>query len=250
MRCVELVECDLLDESATRKRIAACRPTACIHAAWRLRPESYRHDPLNDVWVNASTLLHAALRDHGCAWLGVFGTCLELGTGGCRYAQAKARLERYLASRSDTTMPVCWWRLFQPYGPAEPRTRLIPSLLQALSERRPFEVNAPADVRDFIHVEDVANAALASLRSRITGTFDLGTGIGHQVIDVTGLAAELLGVPHLVRSPTVNGAGPVSVLVANPRPLREATGWSAQIDVRTGLEELLAPRGFRAQVPA
>lgn len=244
------VACDLHDADAVEALVRKLRPAACIHAAWEIDPAKYRNDERNDRWTVTTLGLASSLERHGCRWLGVFGTCIETAVAdesSCRYALAKTRLREALLA-SPIGDRLCWWKLFQPYGPGEPAIRFVPSMLRTLATRQPFTVNAPADVRDFIHVSDIAECAIASLHRRATGVFELGTGDGTSLEDAARIAAGLLGAERCVRTRSITDAerAKASAIVADPTSLAELTGWQPRIELRGGLSALIA----RAKAPS
>jgi nucleoside-diphosphate-sugar epimerase len=248
------VSCDLLDAHATEATIRAVRPTACVHAAWEIDPATYRDDERNERWVDASLLLAEALAAHSCSWLGAFGTCIESATpetSSCRYAHAKTRLRTALRA-SAIGDSFCWWRVFQPYGPGEPSTRFVPALLRAMEAREPFTVQAPADIRDFIHVTDIADAVVASVLRGTVGDFELGTGIGTTLAEAARVAEALLDAPTCVQLRPLSDAerGAAVALVAQIAPFRAASGWSPRIDLRSGLASLIASNSRSGEIGA
>jgi nucleoside-diphosphate-sugar epimerase len=236
--------CDLHDADATRSMVAALRPSACIHAAWEIDPAKYRNDERNDRWIETTLTLADALHEADCRWLGAFGTCIEttaIDPAACRYALAKTTLrERLLAHPIADRL--CWWKLFQPYGPGEDAIRFVPSMLRTLMAQQPFTVNAPADTRDFVHVSDIAECVVASVMREPVGVFELGTGEGTTLEDAARLAAELLRADRSVRTRTITDAErqKAARIVADPQPLVDATGWQPKIGLRGGLASLIA----------
>lgn len=118
----------------------------------------------------------------------------------------------------------------------EPETHLIPLILQVASGRRPHitvhgEDYATADgtcIRDYIHVEDLAEAHLLALRQLLAGgasaRYNLGNGNGYSVREVIEAARRVTGHPI----PAVMGArraGDPPVLVADAGAARAALGW-------------------------
>jgi nucleoside-diphosphate-sugar epimerase len=237
------IACNLHDANAIRGLIRRLRPSACVHAAWEIDPAKYRSDERNDQWVETSLRLMEMLHANGCAWMGVFGTCIETATvegASCRYAAAKTRLRETMLA-ADYGPSICWWKLFQPYGPGEPAIRFVPSMLRTLAARQPFTVNAPADIRDFIHVSDIADAVVACLQRRVTGVYELGTGEGTTLEEAARVAAELLGVQRCVRTRAITEIerGKASTIVASPAPLSLATGWQPRVTLAAGFTSLL-----------
>ena len=112
---------------------------------------------------------------------------------------AIARRNRHCAYRlielasfdRDRAMALCWWKLFQPHDPGEPAT-VDSDADRVVATASAFEIHNPYDVRDFIHVDDVASAIVASLASNLSGVFDLGTGAGHSIADVAEFVAREL----------------------------------------------------------
>jgi UDP-glucose 4-epimerase len=95
-------------------------------------------------------------------------------------------------------------------------------------------------IRDYIHVDDLAQAHILALERLCGGgasdRFNVGTGVGHSVLEVIGAAEEVTGqkVPHVVgrRRP-----GDAPGLVAAADKLRAALGWKPQYaDLRTIVE--------------
>ena len=128
-----------------------------------------------------------------------------------------------------------------------PETHLIPLALQAASGRRPEIVVYGDDyptpdgtcVRDYIHVEDLADAhilALDVMDRRSETILNLGNGRGFSVRDVLVSAERVTGrrVPARVgpRRP-----GDPAVLVASSEKAREVLRWNPR---RADLDEIVA----------
>jgi len=129
----------------------------------------------------------------------------------------------------------------------EPETHLIPLLLRAVSTGRPVTVfgndYATPDgtcIRDYIHVNDLAQAHILALNHLFRGgpsrQFNVGTGTGHTILEVIRAVEDVTGgkVPF-VFGPRRPGDPPS--LVAESRKLRTELGWSPQYeDLRTIVE--------------
>ena len=66
--------------------------------------------------------------------------------------------------------------IFFLYGPHEPPGRLIPSVIQALLKGEFARCSHGRQIRDFLYVEDVAEAFVALLDSDITGPVNIASG--------------------------------------------------------------------------
>jgi UDP-glucose 4-epimerase len=118
----------------------------------------------------------------------------------------------------------------------EPETHLIPLLFRAVETGKPVTVfgdDYPTPdgtcVRDYIHVNDLAEAHLLALESLAAGgpsdAFNVGTGQGHSVLETIRAVEEVTGrkVPYVV-GPRRDGDPPA--LVAGADKLRRTLGWS------------------------
>ena len=129
----------------------------------------------------------------------------------------------------------------------EPETHLIPLLLRAVQTGQPVTVfgdDYPTPdgtcIRDYIHVNDLAQAHILAVEYLIGGgasdRFNVGTGAGHTVMEAIRAVEEVTGkkVPYTV-GPRRDG-DPPSLVAASDR-LRQTLGWSPEYaDLRTIVE--------------
>ena len=117
-------------------------------------------------------IFHKAF-DSGVKKFFIAGTCFEYGLSGLRYQfiPPNAPLEptqTYPASKAAASISFLQWfrennisfilaRIFQVYGPGESKNRLWPSLLKAAKHGHDFPMTSGEQLRDFIHVQDLAN---------------------------------------------------------------------------------------------
>ncbi|MEW6223893.1 MAG: UDP-glucose 4-epimerase GalE [Chloroflexota bacterium] len=128
-----------------------------------------------------------------------------------------------------------------------PETHLVPNILIAAEGARPLTVfgddyQTPdgTAVRDYIHVEDLADAHLAALEATAAPqdeplVCNLGTSTGFSVRDVLSAAEAVVGrpIPHSIGP---RRAGDPPVLVASNARAREALGWTPR---RSTLEAMI-----------
>jgi UDP-glucose-4-epimerase GalE len=129
----------------------------------------------------------------------------------------------------------------------DPETHLIPLVLQAALGQRPavqvFGTDYPTPdgtcVRDYIHVDDLAEAHLLALEKLTPGQplrYNLGTGRGYSVREVIGVAEEVTGR----RVPVQEGPrrpGDPPALVASAEKAARELGWRARYtDLRAIVE--------------
>ena len=136
----------------------------------------------------------------------------------------------------------------------EPETHLIPLLLRAVETGKPatiFGDDYPTPdgtcVRDYIHVNDLAQAHILALEHLLNGgaseQFNVGTGRGHSVLEMVKAVEEVTGkkVPYTI-GPRREG-DPASLVAASDK-LRATLGWKPQY------AELRDDRGARLELRA
>ena len=202
---LHLVQGDLLEAEATRRRLDEVRPELCIHLAWYAEPGEYLASMVNLDMLAASLRLVSGLAEVGCRRFVGAGTCFEydaapgyLSEAGPQrprslYASCKASLGNVLEHVSNvTSMETAWLRLFYLYGPFEDRRRLVPSVANALLAGREAKATEGRQTRDYMHVEDVAAAVWAVARSSLSGAVNVGSGVPVAIRDiVTGIGDSL-----------------------------------------------------------
>lgn len=252
---VEIVRADITDAAALARAAQRARPDACIHLA--AAGAVVRDDDLERVLATnalAPALLAQGLATAGCRRLVTAGSSSEYGPveGPMDERAAAAPDDSYgvaklaggLLARAvgrPLGLETVHLRLFSVYGPGEDPRRLVPSVLRALIERRPLELTAGEQVRDFVFVDDVAEALLdAALRPGVDGlTVNLGSGVQTSVRELCLTAADVLGGHDLLRF----GALPYRAgerfhwRAATDRS--DALGWTARTPLRAGLERTI-----------
>lgn len=133
-----------------------------------------------------------------------------------------------------------------------PETHLIPLALQAALGQRPhieiYGTDYPTPdgtaIRDYIHVEDLAQAHLRALEHLEAGResrgLNLGTGRGHSVREVVRVAEAVSG-RRISCHDTARRPGDPPALVADPSIAVELLGWRACMsDLETIIRTALA----------
>jgi len=251
---VGMVEGDFHNPADWEDQLGGLRPTGLVHLAWHAEPGNYRNHPGNLADLTASLRLFELAHAWGCArYVGV-GTCLEYATDRgylsedvplaprCLYASAKASLYLCAAAWARTTgAAFAWARLFYQFGPGEDPRRLVPAVVNALLSNRPVALTAGSQVRDYLHVDDVA-AAIAQLAiSDATGPFNVGSGRPVRVRDVVDELENQIGRPGLIQYGELADANDDPPFIcANTDRLRAATGWQSSRTLEEGLAETIA----------
>ncbi|MGH7123464.1 MAG: UDP-glucose 4-epimerase GalE [Stellaceae bacterium] len=119
----------------------------------------------------------------------------------------------------------------------EPETHLIPLVLQAALGQRPqidiYGTDYPTPdgtaIRDYIHVQDLAEAHVKAITHLLRGgaslELNLGTGAGHSVREVIAAAERVTG-RRIPRRESARRPGDPPVLVAQANRARDALDWA------------------------
>lgn len=99
--------------------------------------------------------------------------------------------------------------------------------------------------RDFVFVDDVAEANLVAMRQDSQGVYNVGTGVETSVNDLFQELAKLTGAPcKEVHGPAKVGEQMRSVI--DPAKIRQELNWEPEVDLNKGLEKTVAY--FREQM--
>ena len=248
---IRLERCDLADPIAVAELVARVEPELCIHCAWIATPGAYLTSPENATHERIAANLALRLVERGCARIVGVGTCFEYApsdeplreTSPLRpttpYARAKlAALACMQDACEGSPTTLAWARLFYLYGPGEDQRRLVPSVVLSLLEGRPARTTPGEQLRDFLHVDEVATALVAVARSDVTGSVNVGAGHSVPVRELVETLGRITGRPDLVDL----GALPYApddpmVVSADTRRLTEECGFMQRRTLEDGLSE-------------
>ena len=248
-------EADLLQVQETRNLIQTVKPTHLLHLAWESTPGQYWGSLNNYLWVQASMELIYHFVKYGGKRAVLAGTCAEYDwkygylsedmtpcSNKTPYAATKNAVQSLIHSFSETVgLSSAWGRIFFLYGPKEHPTRLVSSVITSLLKNREALCTHGEQYRDFLHVQDVADAFVALLESNIQGRVNIASGHSIQVKELIDKIANKLGKPELIKL----GAIPFSeqeplFIGANTKLLREEVKWSPKFDLDTGIDQTIS----------
>ncbi|MGH0033575.1 MAG: UDP-glucose 4-epimerase GalE [Myxococcota bacterium] len=267
-----LVEADLGDRVALRRVFAEHAPRAVIHFAAKCyvgesvaKPALYYRENVFNTWNLLEEMRAADCREivfsSTCA---TYGIPVELPIGESHpqvpispYGRTKLHMEHMMEDYSRAYgLSFAALRYFNAAGASrdarlgehhDPETHLIPLVLQvALGLRDEITVfgddyDTPDGtcIRDYIHVEDLADAhlrALARLQSgRRRVVCNLGTGKGFSVREVIDVARKVTGHP-VPASIAPRREGDPARLVSGGTVARDELGWQPR---RSDLEQIV-----------
>jgi nucleoside-diphosphate-sugar epimerase len=256
---LDIIDADLTELATLKPRLRASRPDVCIHLAWKGWSGKAEADA-NLTSLGISLELLRSMPDLGCPRFVAAGTCFEYRLTSNRLAETTplAPHDLYGACKKSlfevaqefsalTGVSVVTPRIFYSYGPYEDARRLVPSITQSLLRGEVARVTPGEQVRDYLHVEDVARAIWTVANSNATGAVNIASGEAGTIADIARRLGQIVGRPELVRIgelPYRDGE-PMHIL-SDATKLRRELGFEPRYDLDRGLHQTI--EWWRTQV--
>jgi len=247
-------QADLLDSSQVLRLLTQVKPSHLLHFAWYTEPGMYWTSTENLRWIEASLTLIRAFSINGGQRVVVAGTCAEYDWkyGYCiedvtpllpttLYGICKNSLQMMLAGLSEQSrLSSAWGRIFFPYGPYDYPTKLVSSVIRSLLKGKPAPCSHGNQIRDYLYVQDVAEAFIRILESDLQGPVNIASGYPVTIKNIVYKIAEKLNGRDLIRL----GELPLSpkepdLLLGNVSRLSKEVGWQPKQDLNHGLEKTI-----------
>lgn len=261
---VDTVHGDIVADGLVERAIGEYDVDSVFHLAAQTQVGTAHRSPMSTFETNirGTWVLLEACRRHACVSVIVASSDKAYGrqeqlpytegqalTPTFPYDVSKAAADLLTRSYFHTYgMPAAVTRFANLYGGGDTnRQRLIPETIgAALEGRSPVIRSDGSPERDFLYVEDAAQAYLAIWRRLLTGegggeAYNAGGGSPHRVGDVVALICRLLGTGV---SPDIRGlgvpAGEIDRQWVDASKLRRQTGWEPRVGLEEGLARAIA----------
>ncbi len=242
---------DLLNASLVFSLLEDIKPTHLLHFAWYTEPGKCWTALENIIWTQASLDLLQSFLVHGGQRVVMAGTCAEYDwtysycsenitplAPHSLYGVCKHALQTILYEFcKQTKLSGAWGRIFFLYGPNEHPKRLVPSVINSLLAHKQAECTHGNQIRDYLYVQDVADAFVELLDSDLQGAVNIASGSPVALRDIIFKIADKLDGNDLIRLGALTpSADEPSMLFADVRRLTQELKWSPKIDLHTGLD--------------
>ena len=269
----DLIEGDICDEDRIQQAMAETRPDAVLHCAALSYVGESVNEPEHYYRVNTVGALNVlrAMTATGVDRFLLSSTCATYGTPetlpigedqpqrpinpygwsklfveqmmkdfGAAHGLKSVALRYFNAAGAD---PDC--RIGERHVP---ETHLIPLAIQAACETddeltvfgSDFETRDGSCLRDYVHVSDLADAHRRALEflDQVDGfeTFNLGTGIGTTVFEITDAVERVTGM-RVRKSVGPRRLGDPDALVASAEKANAVLGWNPE---RSGIDDIIS----------
>ncbi len=237
-------------DSAPWDKIKNFSPQTCLHTAWITTPGIYLNSPANYSFLKSSLDFIKQAVNYGVQNVIVTGTCIEYKPSNTPliedkspvepetiYAKCKHQLHQELLIESEKmNFRLSWTRIFYPYGIGEHPDRLCSFIIRKLINNEKVFLKSPLSTKDYIYIDDIADALLTLVENQFSGTANIGTGKGIAVREIAGLISTILNKSGLIEENKQDL--PIDYTVADITKLK-SLGWSQKISIKEGLSCLI-----------
>jgi nucleoside-diphosphate-sugar epimerase len=245
---------DLLQADTARELAATVKATHLLHLAWYVVPGKLIAAAENFSWVTASMALVDAFAKEGGKRVVVSGSAYEYdwNYGFCSerltpsvpntpYGACKQALGTMVESYSaNVGLTASWARVFFLYGPNEHPRRLVPSVILSLLNGEPAKCSHGRQIRDYMHVQDVADGLVSVLDSDVAGTLNVCSGQATTIRDIVIAIGQIVQRPELILLGAIPARDNDAHMVVgdNSRLLAEVE-WSQRWSLDDGLRQTI-----------
>jgi dTDP-6-deoxy-L-talose 4-dehydrogenase (NAD+) len=256
-RRLSLVEGDLSRREWLPRLFEETRPEAMIHLAWYANPRDYltSNENLESVAMTMRVVEAAVAAE--CGKVVLSGTCVEYAPLGRALVESDPAAPKtlYAACKHATWLmanalavaggvELAWARIFHLHGPGEDPARLIPWVAAELRSGRTVDLTDGTQVRDHLHVADVASGLVALLAPGASGVFNVCSGEAVRLRDVLEIVGDIVGRRDLLRfGARPHRAEEVMFLAGTSARLR-SLGWRPRFTLFEGLKDAVTKYGL------
>ena len=245
---------DLLQAGAPEALMRLVQPSHLLHLAWYVVPGKLISAQENYAWVTSSlALVQQFARSGGTRLVGCgsgyeydwdYGYCSERltpATPNTVYGACKQALRLMVESLCrDAALSAAWGRVFFLYGPNEHPQRLVPSVILSLLEEKPAKTSHGRQIRDYMHVQDVADGLVALLDSGVTASVNVSSGQATTLREIVLTLGKIMGRPDLIELGAIPArANDAPLVVGDNTRLLSEVGWTQNFDLESGLRQTI-----------
>jgi len=245
---------DLFDSVATSRLLENVQATHLLHLAWYVVPGKLISSELNFDWVRSSMELvksfqrvggrRIVMTGSGYEYDWSYGYCHEARTptvpnttyGACKHA-LDVMTQAFCRSHE---LSYAWPRLFFLYGPNEHPDRLVSSIIRSVLQGQEARCSHGRQIRDYLHVEDVADAIVSVLDSTVEGPMNVGSGMAMTLRDIIVTIGRTLGQEDLIKLGAIpSRANDAPMVVADIERLVTEMKWQPKYSLESGLAQTI-----------
>lgn len=235
---VNWVKTNLLNFEDIKSLFEKVKPEYLLHFAWDTTPGSYLESNSNFDWHQASLEMLKQFKSNGGKRAVFAGTCFEYefeyeGQGTplkengklnptFTYAKCKNLLRQIATLYSDKNdISFGWGRIFYVFGEGEHENRLVPKVINTLTQDKEMTFSTGELVKDYMFAADIAEAFVKFLDTNVEGCVNIASGRPLKIKELVSLIAKKLGKEHLIKFENKPVNEPNVILGDNTRLTKE-----------------------------
>lgn len=244
------IKANLLDRENYGNWLPQIQATHLLHLAWIVEHAVFKTAPENILWLSASIELASIFAKAGGARFVNAGSCMEYEWTCALYhetmtpcapttlygASKHALFQSLITLAPLYDLSVASGRLFFLYGPYEGPSRLVSSIINNLLKKEQSACLSSNLKRDFLYVEDVADALVTLLFSDVTGAVNIAAGEAMSLGVICKKIAELCGMSNSLelKKALITPDNP-AVIQGDIGRLTRELHWRPKYDLNNGL---------------
>lgn len=223
-----------------------------ISTAWNTTHSTYRDSSENFQHQAATENLASEVKHYSVPIFVGLGSAAEYGDNDLAANSLTSILkpvDNYSSAKISTFLSLnrifestgtllIWHRIFQPYGHGQDPNRFLPTLISKVSSGSKVEIKNPEHIYDWINVTDVAKAVIYTIKNKIGGAIDVGTGIGTSNEQLASVVSSVLGVKFLESQASTDLQIKGLVMDSNTHLLKH--GWVPEFALESGIKDLVS----------
>ncbi|MEZ4330500.1 MAG: GDP-mannose 4,6-dehydratase [Myxococcota bacterium] len=144
------------------------------------------------------------------------------------------------AFAEQAQLSAAWGRVFFLYGPREHPDRLVSSVIRSLLRGEPARCSHGRQIRDYLHVQDVADGLVALLDSDLRGAVNVSSGEATTLREIVLTIGRLLDRGDLIQLGALPArANDTALVVGDNARIVAETGWKPAHDLESGLRQTI-----------
>ncbi len=163
------------------------------------------------------------------------------------YAETKLKKEKLAKKYSEMGVKVIGLRYFNVFGKGQSKeyAGVLKLFLERIRDKLPPKINGDGtQFRDFVYVEDVADANVMSMDSDIDHEFfNVGTNTSITILDLAKTIIKYAGLDiEPIFGPALNGD--VQKTIANIDLIKEKIGWKPTVLLEKWIDDIISMKKF------
>lgn len=229
---------DLNNLNQIKKKIEIFNPEILIHLAWEGIP-NFSQKISKKNFSNSMKLIKFLIKNTDLKKIIISGSCFEKKKSeksNTFFSKYKNNLLIKVKKLSKINkISLFWLRLFYVYGEKQKSSSLLPSIFQSLKKGNKIKLNKPFHRNDFIHLDDVIDAIIKSIKLKkyVISDLDIGSGKTTLIKDLVKKVGS-----NLKKKITIVGKDKEknSENVANIKKTYKTLKWKPKISISLGIK--------------